>query len=134
MIPILFPFSDSTFRRPIFLFLIFSLCLIPVLRSDPNPIRLPTHIIDNQDDNVDPCGEYGRPVSCPVNCFRTDPVCGVDGVTYWCGCRDAWCAGTKVAKKGFCEVGNNGAAAQALLLLHIVWLIVLGFCVLFGIF
>jgi hypothetical protein len=40
-----------------------------------------------------------------------------------------------VAKKGFCEVGNNGAAAaQALLLVHLVWLIVLGFSIFFGFF
>ncbi|XP_020988746.1 uncharacterized protein LOC107470188 isoform X3 [Arachis duranensis] len=47
------------------------------------------------------------PASCPVKCFRTDPVCGVDGVTYWCGCAEAECAGAKVAKMGFCEVGNG---------------------------
>ncbi|KAI3992349.1 hypothetical protein MKX01_030070 [Papaver californicum] len=78
------------------------------------------------------------PHSCPVNCFRTDPVCGVDGVTYWCGCADAYCAGTKVAKYGFCEVGsnNNGSpvSGQALLLVHIVWLFLLGFSLLFGLF
>ncbi|KAF9667236.1 hypothetical protein SADUNF_Sadunf15G0001500 [Salix dunnii] len=98
---------------------------VPTARSDANPIRLPA--LDRDDDD-DACGEWRSrsPVStCPVKCFRPDPVCGVNGVTYWCGCDDARCAGTKVAKKGFCEVGNNGAAAQALLLVHIVWLIVL---------
>uniref|UniRef100_A0A6M2F5G3 Kazal-like domain-containing protein n=1 Tax=Populus davidiana TaxID=266767 RepID=A0A6M2F5G3_9ROSI len=107
----------------------------PTVRSDANPIRLPT--LDHNNDDDDACGEWSRrsPVSfCPVKCFRPDPVCGVDGVTYWCGCDDARCAGTKVTKKGFCEVGNNGAAAQALLLVHIVWLIVLGFSILFGLF
>ncbi|AES98451.1 hypothetical protein MtrunA17_Chr5g0428841 [Medicago truncatula] len=77
------------------------------------------------------------PSSCPAKCFRTDPVCGADGVTYWCGCAEAACAGAKVAKLGFCEVGNGGSATfpgQALLLVHIVWLIVLGFSVLFGFF
>ncbi|CAI8585749.1 unnamed protein product [Vicia faba] len=77
------------------------------------------------------------PSSCPAKCFRTDPVCGADGVTYWCGCSEAACAGAKVAKLGFCEVGNGGSAnfpGQALLLVHIVWLIVLGFSVLFGVF
>jgi len=110
----------------------------PTVRSDANPIRLPTlDHNNNNDDDDDACGEWSRrsPVSsCPVKCFRPDPVCGVDGVTYWCGCDDARCAGTKVTKKGFCEVGNNGAAAQALLLVHIVWLIVLGFSILFGLF
>ncbi|KAK7321319.1 hypothetical protein VNO77_31840 [Canavalia gladiata] len=75
------------------------------------------------------------PSSCPAKCFRADPVCGADGVTYWCGCPEAACAGVEVAKLGFCEVGNGGSAplpGQALLLVHIVWLIVLGFSVLFG--
>ena len=75
--------------------------------------------------------------SCPVKCFRADPVFGVDGVTYWCGCSEAACAGAQVAKLGFCEVGNGGSAplsGQALLLVHIVWLIVLGFSVFFGLF
>ncbi|XP_008783562.1 uncharacterized protein LOC103702780 [Phoenix dactylifera] len=73
--------------------------------------------------------------SCPINCFRADPVCGVDGVTYWCGCPEAACAGVRVAKRGPCQVGNGGSglvSGQALLLVHIVWLIVLGFAVLFG--
>ncbi|MBA0564024.1 hypothetical protein Golob_008982 [Gossypium lobatum] len=65
-----------------------------------------------------------------------DPVCGDNGVTYWCGCADAYCAGTKVARIGFCESGNKGVngslTVQALLLVHIVWLIVLGFTVLLG--
>lgn len=76
-------------------------------------------------------------LSCPVRCFRTDPVCGADGVTYWCGCAEAACAGVRVAKLGFCEVGNGGhglVSGQALLLVHIVWLIVLGFSVVFGLF
>ncbi|TVU19840.1 hypothetical protein EJB05_36015, partial [Eragrostis curvula] len=72
--------------------------------------------------------------SCPVRCFRPDPVCGADGVTYWCGCPDAACAGARVAKRGFCEVGAGSApvSGQALLLVHIVWLFVLGAAVLFG--
>ncbi|KAI3838715.1 hypothetical protein MKX03_035554 [Papaver bracteatum] len=99
-------------------------------------IRLPS------EEEIGLCTKSLVPHSCPVNCFRTDPVCGVDGVTYWCGCADAYCAGTQVAKLGFCEVGaNNGGggnagpvSGQALLLVHIVWLIVLGFSLLFGLF
>ncbi|GJN08678.1 hypothetical protein PR202_ga26627 [Eleusine coracana subsp. coracana] len=72
--------------------------------------------------------------SCPVRCFRPDPVCGTDGVTYWCGCFEAACAGARVAKRGFCEVGAGSApvSGQALLLVHIVWLFVLGAAVLLG--
>ncbi|KAK9204742.1 hypothetical protein WN943_015006 [Citrus x changshan-huyou] len=82
---------------------------------------------------IDVCDSKHRPVSCPVKCFTTDPVCGMDGVTYWCGCDEARCAGATVAKKGFCQVGDNGGtaslSAQALLLVHIVWLIIIGISV-----
>uniref|UniRef100_A0A0A9CT15 Kazal-like domain-containing protein n=1 Tax=Arundo donax TaxID=35708 RepID=A0A0A9CT15_ARUDO len=72
--------------------------------------------------------------SCPVRCFRLDPVCGADGVTYWCGCPEAACAGARVARRGYCEVGAGSApvSGQALLLVHIVWLFVLGAAVLLG--
>uniref|UniRef100_A0ACD5WHF2 Uncharacterized protein n=1 Tax=Avena sativa TaxID=4498 RepID=A0ACD5WHF2_AVESA len=71
---------------------------------------------------------------CPVRCFRPDPVCGADGTTYWCGCPEAACAGATVARRGYCEVGAGSApvSGQALLLVHIVWLFVLGAALLFG--
>ncbi|KAK2635903.1 hypothetical protein Ddye_030695, partial [Dipteronia dyeriana] len=76
------------------------------------------------------------PASCPIKCFTTNLVCGDDGVTYWYGCAEALCSGAKVANRGFCEIGNNGGtastSAQVLLLLHIVWLIISAFSVLFG--
>lgn len=107
-------------------------------RSEPqipgSAIRLPT---EKSSDGGGLCSGAARPGSCPVKCFRADPVCGVDGVTYWCGCADAACSGVEVAKLGYCEVGNGGSgplSGQALLLVHIVWLIVLGFSVLFGFF
>uniref|UniRef100_A0A0D9V6Z5 Kazal-like domain-containing protein n=1 Tax=Leersia perrieri TaxID=77586 RepID=A0A0D9V6Z5_9ORYZ len=79
-------------------------------------------------------GSDSTPSSCPVRCFRPDPVCGADGVTYWCGCPEAACAGARVARRGYCEVGAGSApvSGQALLLVHIVWLFVLGAAVLFG--
>ncbi|KAK9914620.1 hypothetical protein M0R45_038389 [Rubus argutus] len=117
------------------LFTVVILGCFPTVRTD-SIIRLPS-----EPQPADVCTAPPRSpapaLSCPVNCFRPDPVCGVDGVTYWCGCQEAQCAGVKVAKLGFCEVGNGGSAplsAQALLLVHIVWLIVLGFSVLFGLF
>ncbi|XP_058105156.1 uncharacterized protein LOC131248737 [Magnolia sinica] len=124
------PLSNSPlFLFPFFLLLIFSICSSAVRsESDLSSIRLPSD---------DACAQSAAPASCPVSCFRPDPVCGADGVTYWCGCADAICAGTRVAKLGFCEVGNGGnglVSGQALLLVHIVWLIVLGFSVLFGLF
>ncbi|PKA61638.1 hypothetical protein AXF42_Ash018619 [Apostasia shenzhenica] len=84
--------------------------------------------------DVCPARSDGRE-HCPVNCFRPNPVCGENGMTYWCGCLEAACAGVRVAKTGFCEVGNGGSglvSGQALLLIHLVWLIVLGFSVLCG--
>ncbi|KAK7372875.1 hypothetical protein VNO80_06265 [Phaseolus coccineus] len=105
-----------------------ALCVIlPVSTANPEEpgvLRLPSQSL---------CGKMTASSSCPAKCFRADPVCGADGVTYWCGCAEAACAGVEVAKLGFCEAGNGGSAAipgQALLLVHIVWLILLGFSVL----
>ncbi|KAJ0539004.1 putative Kazal domain superfamily protein [Helianthus annuus] len=44
-----------------------------------------------------------NPEFCPINCFRPDPVCGADNVTYTCGCDDALCAGVRVVKLGPCD-------------------------------
>ncbi|KAL8234171.1 hypothetical protein R6Q59_020271 [Mikania micrantha] len=98
---------------------------------DLDLLRLPS------DDPVSSslCPISVNPGSCPVKCFRTDPVCGVDNITYWCGCPEALCAGVSVAKVGFCDFENGGSgqvSGQALLLVHIVWLILLGFFVLLG--
>ncbi|XP_047309068.1 uncharacterized protein LOC124912483 [Impatiens glandulifera] len=122
-------------RSPLFHLLIILLCFSPFIRSEEDDgrssiIRMPV------DDHDDICsGTPVQPSSCPVKCFRPDPVCGIDGVTYWCGCAEARCAGIRVEKTGFCLVGNGGSGSlsgQAFLLVHIVWLIVLGFSVLFG--
>jgi Cys-rich repeat protein len=43
---------------------------------------------------------------CEIDCFRYEPVCGFDGVTYGCGEADAWCHGTEVAYEGEC--GSDG--------------------------
>ncbi|XP_076936135.1 uncharacterized protein LOC143603119 [Bidens hawaiensis] len=91
----------------------------------------PTTVLRLPSDDLCP----NSPGSCPVKCFRPDPVCGVDNVTYWCGCSEAHCAGVRVAKQGFCDFENGGTgevSGQALLLVHILWLILLGFFVLFG--
>ncbi|KAE8077586.1 hypothetical protein FH972_016138 [Carpinus fangiana] len=111
--------------------IIFTVSTIPTVRSD-----YIASVVGSLEKNYDDCIQT-KPASCPVNCFRPNPVCGIDGVTYWCGCPDAACAGTRVAKMGYCEVGNGSGepgpvSGQALLLVQIVWLIVLGFSVLFG--
>ncbi|MCI53576.1 hypothetical protein A2U01_0074823, partial [Trifolium medium] len=82
-----------------------------VLAVIPPVIRLPSEVVGEGKKNV--CAESVASASawCPVKCFRTDPVCGVDGVTYWCGCAEAACAGVKVGKMGFCEVGNGGSVS-----------------------
>ncbi|PSS04517.1 putative GPI-anchored protein [Actinidia chinensis var. chinensis] len=129
----------SRFAFYLLIFMVaFGLFFSPTVRSendDSSFIRFPSDNDNSGAGDGDLCARTEAPVSCPVNCFRTDPVCGVDGVTYWCGCADARCAGTRVAKLGFCEVGNGGSGSlsgQAFLLVHIVWLILLGFSVLFG--
>ncbi|KAF3794577.1 hypothetical protein EJ110_NYTH07144 [Nymphaea thermarum] len=103
--------------------------------SNPSVIRLPEGI-SGEGSSV-PSERVEPSLSCPVKCFTTNPVCGADGVTYWCGPADAFCSGTEVLKLGFCEVGNGGNGAfpgQAFLLIHIIWLIVLGFHFLLGFF
>ncbi|KAL8188541.1 hypothetical protein R6Q57_029829 [Mikania cordata] len=72
---------------------------------DLDLLRLPS------DDPVSSslCPISVNPGSCPVKCFRTDPVCGVDNITYWCGCPEALCAGVSVAKVGFCDFENGGS-------------------------
>ncbi|CAK9875517.1 unnamed protein product [Sphagnum jensenii] len=79
-----------------------------------------------------------KPASCTVNCFRADPVCGLDGTTYWCGAAEAKCEGVEVAHDGYCDiweggVGANGLhAAQSLQLVHMVWLVLAGFLIVVG--
>ncbi|KAM7277453.1 hypothetical protein ACFE04_019319 [Oxalis oulophora] len=82
-------------------------------------IVLSLFILARSDGDGGVCGAITKSQGCPINCFRPDPVCGVDGVTYWCGCPDAACSGVKVVKTGSCQVGNSGSASlpgQALLL------------------
>ncbi|XP_010422708.1 PREDICTED: uncharacterized protein LOC104707944 [Camelina sativa] len=103
-------------------------------------IKLPSEKINNNGDKNRGdffCRGTVQPASCPVKCFRADPVCGEDSVTYWCGCSDALCHGVRVVKQGACDVGNGvglSVPGQALLLIHIVWLMLLGFSILFGLF
>ncbi|MQL75432.1 hypothetical protein Taro_007835 [Colocasia esculenta] len=56
-------------------------------------------------DTVNLCGlspPAARGKSCQINCFRYDPVCGNNGVTYGCGCPEADCNGVPVVKLGEC--------------------------------
>ncbi|KAK1320761.1 hypothetical protein QJS10_CPA03g02091 [Acorus calamus] len=113
--------------RPFLLLLLFLSLSSTTVRSDPDAFSAVQS----------PCPTSKQPPSsqsCPIRCFRADPVCGVNGVTYWCGCPEAACNGVRVAKIGPCGVGNGGSGGQAFLLVHIVWLILLGFSVLFGLF
>jgi hypothetical protein len=75
-------------------------------------------------------------LSCPARCFRLNPVCGVDGQTYWCGPVDAECSGVAVDYAGFCESVSKGSvggkALESLLLVHMVWLILTAVFLLFG--
>ncbi|OMO95131.1 hypothetical protein CCACVL1_05554 [Corchorus capsularis] len=126
------PFHESALP---FLLLLLLLIIVPSSSSSAVGLQQLFSVIRLPSD-VDACAGSPQPNYCPVNCFKTDPVCGENGVTYWCGCGDAHCAGVKVAKKGFCEIGSDGKngtfPGQALLLVHIVWLIAIGFSVLLG--
>ncbi|CAN0889145.1 hypothetical protein LINGRAHAP2_LOCUS16033, partial [Linum grandiflorum] len=53
----------------------------------------------------DPCKGIEPPEleACPVYCIIHDPVCGDDGYTYDCGCRDAMCSEVRVVHKGSCD-------------------------------
>ncbi|KAG6748303.1 hypothetical protein POTOM_048220 [Populus tomentosa] len=61
-------------------------------------------VVKSQSDGV--CAGVERPdpetIPCTINCIVADPVCGTDGVTYDCGCDDAFCNGVDVVKKGEC--------------------------------
>ena len=41
--------------------------------------------------------------SCDIFCIVPDPVCGIDGNTYYCGVADAACHGVEVAYPGECS-------------------------------
>ncbi|KAM3733327.1 hypothetical protein ACB098_11G126900 [Castanea mollissima] len=134
-------FSKPTFSLLIIIIIIIVDISIPTIQSEygSSTIRLPfedaaiaADLYANSNNRPVP-----RPTSCPVKCFQVAPICSIDGVTYWCGCDNALCANVKVARLGFCEVDNGGPgpfSGQALLLVHIIWLIVLGFSMLFELF
>jgi len=91
-------------------------------------------------DDTGPCVRRTTK-SCPVKCFRADPVCGTDKVTYWCGAADANCAGVEVAHDGYCNlwemdtnIGSTTAlhAVQSLQLVHMLWLVVAGLFIVLG--
>ncbi|EFH49143.1 hypothetical protein ARALYDRAFT_490419 [Arabidopsis lyrata subsp. lyrata] len=125
-------------------FLFLTLLNLSLVIADPSTeivkggeIRLPSEKIDGEKNRGEFCEGIAKPASCPVQCFRPDPVCGEDSVTYWCGCADALCHGVRVVKQGACDVGNGvglSVPGQALLLIHIVWMMLLGFSILFGLF
>ncbi|KAK9048894.1 hypothetical protein SSX86_032140 [Deinandra increscens subsp. villosa] len=58
--------------------------------------------------STSPCSSFAKPcIPCAgtINCFRADPVCGENNVTYTCGCPDARCHCVRVVKLGlrFCS-------------------------------
>ncbi|KAK9997338.1 hypothetical protein SO802_022024 [Lithocarpus litseifolius] len=100
-------FSRTTFS---FLLIIIVVISIPTVRFEygSSIIRL-----SSKDTTIaaDLCANsknrpIPEPISCSVKCFWAVPVCGVDGMTYWCGCADALCTSVKVARLGFCEIGG----------------------------
>lgn len=45
--------------------------------------------------------------TCNIQCFRYDPVCGVDGKTYGCGLPESECNGVKVSYSGACKIDET---------------------------
>ncbi|CAI5505139.1 unnamed protein product [Closterium sp. Naga37s-1] len=77
------------------------------------------------------------PVKCSSTCLRPNPVCAVNGVTYWCGAQEAHCAGAEVAYEGTCapESGTPGLSPrtwEGLVLAHQLWILVAAATVLAG--
>ncbi|CAN8267851.1 unnamed protein product [Cochlearia groenlandica] len=120
----------SSSLKLIISFVLLCICLIGSQASDD---YLPDR---STGGGGDICGGFSDRDNCPINCFRADLVCGENGVTYSCGCPEAACNGVRVVKRGACDAaGNVGSASvpgQALLLIHIVWLFLLGLSLLFG--
>ncbi|KAJ6328907.1 hypothetical protein OIU76_005589 [Salix suchowensis] len=84
------PMATSKILAPLCLMvLVFGLCLSTV-----------------KSHSYDVCAGVERPdpetIPCTINCILPDFVCGTDGVTYTCGCLDAFCHGVDVVKKGEC--------------------------------
>ncbi|KAL9668278.1 hypothetical protein QQ045_002658 [Rhodiola kirilowii] len=93
----------STSIVSVAIFLIFLLSAAPSVKSDA---ELST-------ETAEPCAAHQTTsASCPIRCFRADPVCGVNGVTYWCGCPEAACEGVKVAKLGILRGRERGQRAD----------------------
>ncbi|GJP54217.1 hypothetical protein CLOM_g13315 [Closterium sp. NIES-68] len=77
------------------------------------------------------------PVKCSSTCLRPNPVCGENGVTFWCGVQEAQCAGAEVAYVGACapESGVPGLSPrtwEGLVLAHQLWILVAAATVLAG--
>lgn len=57
-------------------------------------------------------GECVAERDCTINCFVPDPVCGDNGVTYWCGEVEASCNEVMVAYDGECIAGGGRCASN----------------------
>lgn len=101
--------------RYYFSLLVFAIVLISSASTLISALELSLSNRLPSDNSSNLYGQLSRPSFCPVNCFRTNPVGGADGMTYWYGCTDAQCAGIPVISSASC---------------HIVWLTVLGISVL----
>ena len=75
------------------------LCIVIVL-----VLGLCLTMVQAQGSGANLCPGFASPGTCTgtINCFRPDPVCGANGVTYWCGCPEAACARVRIVKLGAC--------------------------------
>jgi hypothetical protein len=58
-------------------------------------------------------GECVAERDCTINCFVPDPVCGENGVTYWCGEVEASCNEVMVAYDGECSGGGGTCTSSS---------------------
>ncbi|MCO5591964.1 hypothetical protein L7F22_045957 [Adiantum nelumboides] len=105
----------------------------------PTPSALTESSLSSYSASTQTLNESKDTMACPPSCFRPNPVCGTDGVTYWCGSVDAECAGVEVDYEGFCDFDSKGTgikgvlAIQSLLLVHMVWLMLAAFLLFLGV-
>ncbi|KAK8944638.1 hypothetical protein KSP39_PZI008268 [Platanthera zijinensis] len=93
--------SVSPAQPAVLVLLFLAVFLLPAAHSEG------LNTASSGDGDLCPVSRHGGE-SCSVRCLRQDPVCGQDGVTYWCGCPDAACAGVRVVRIGACDARNGG--------------------------
>ncbi|WOH13989.1 hypothetical protein DCAR_0933504 [Daucus carota subsp. sativus] len=86
--------------KSIFLLMLITIMAITILPPDVQSARTSKINDSKLCPGSSPVTKPAAP--CNIQCFRADPVCGANGVTYTCGCAEAHCNGVRVVKLGPC--------------------------------